>query len=354
MKLTLNSLGWGLAALAVTLTFSQCGTPSEESTTDATTDSSEARLTRVGIRTLNAGPFSHSFAVQGNVETDRIANVLAEFPGVVAEVLVEEGAKVSEGQALVRVNTDVLAKQRAELVTQLELAQTLFERQERLWNKEIGSEVDYLQAKTGLEALNRSLATLDEQIDKAVIRAPFSGVLDRVFVNVGEMAAPPMPVVRVVDLSDLYVRASVSDHYAGVVKSGQPVMLEAYGMEPVESKIRRVGQYIEAANRTIDVTVDLPRGEAFGLPNMVVTVNITDLALDSALALPSSLVQQDATGQEYVYVLRGDVATKQPIATGVMSEGMLLIEDGLKPGDRVIDRGASRVVDGERVTLIES
>ena len=354
MKVTLNSLGWGLAALAVTLTFSQCGAPAEGSTHDATVDSGEARLTRVGVRTVNAGPFSHAFAVQGNVETDRIANVLAEFPGVVAEVLVEEGTKVAEGQALVRVNTDVLAKQRAELVTQLELAQTLFERQERLWNKEIGSEVDYLQAKTGVEALNRSLATLDEQIDKAVIRAPFSGVLDRVFVNVGEMAAPPMPVVRVVDLSDLYVRASVSDHYAGVVKSGQPVTVEAYGMEPLETQIRRVGQYIEAANRTLDVTVDLPRDVSYGLPNMVVTVNITDLALDSALALPSSLVQQDATGQEYVYVLRGDVATKQPIATGVISDGMLLIEDGLKPGDRVIDRGASRVVDGERVTLIES
>ena len=354
MKVILNSLGWGLAALALTLLFSQCGAPAEGSAPDATADSGAARLTRVGVRTLEAGPFSHAFAVQGNVETDRIANVLAEFPGVVAELLVEEGTKVSEGEALVRINTDVLVKQRAELVTQLELAQTLFERQERLWNKEIGSEVDYLQAKTGVEALNRSLATLDEQIDKAVIRAPFSGVLDREFVNVGEMAAAPMPVVRVVDLSDLYVRASVSDHYAGVVKAGQPVTVEAFGMEPVETQIRRVGQYIEAANRTIDVTVDLPRDVACGLPNMVVTVNITDLALDSALALPSSLVQQDATGQEYVYVLRGDVATKQPIATGVISNGMLLITDGLEPGDRVIDRGASRVVDGERVTLMES
>lgn len=125
MKVTLNSLGWGLAALAVTLTFSQCGAPAEGSTTDATADSGEARLTRVGVRTVNAAPFSHAFAVQGNVETDRIANVLAEFPGVVAEVLVEEGAKVSEGQALVRVNTDVLAKQRAELVTQLEFGADL-------------------------------------------------------------------------------------------------------------------------------------------------------------------------------------------------------------------------------------
>jgi RND family efflux transporter MFP subunit len=311
------------------------------------------RLTKVGVQTVQPAPFAHTFAVQGNVETDRIANILAEFPGVVREVLVEEGAQVNKGDALVRIDTDVLAKQREELLTQFELAETLFERQERLWNKDIGSEVDFLQAKTSLEGLTRSLATLDEQIDKAVIRAPFSGVLDRVFVNVGEMAAPPMPVVRVVDLSDLYIRASVSDHYAGVVMAGQPVTVEAQGLEPIESKIRRVGQFIEAANRTIDVTIDLPKGTR-ALPNMVATVHITDLALDSALALPSAVVQQDANGQEYVYIIKGDQATKQTVQTGMMSDGLLLIESGLKAGDRVINRGAARVVDGERVTLIES
>ncbi len=348
MKKILTPLG--LVALATALLV-RCGAPAETDTVSPET--ANVRLTRVGVQTVQAAPFSHSFAVQGNVQTDCIANVLAAFPGVVREVLVEEGAKVNEGTALVRIDTDVLAKQRAELVTQLELAQTLFERQERLWEKEIGSEVDYLQAKTGMEALKQSLATLDEQIDQAVIRAPFEGVLDRVFVNVGEMASAPMPVVRVVDLSDLYIRASVSDHYAGSVRAGQPVRVEARGLEPIDSQVRRVGQFIEAANRTIDLTVDLPAGTR-ALPNMVATVHITDLAMDSALALPSALVQQDANGQKYVYVVRGDQAKKQPIETGVVSDGMLLIEQGLKPGDRVIDRGAARVVDGERVTLIES
>ena len=346
MKLTLKTVG----LLAMATLFAQCGAPSE----DAVEQNAPAvRLTKVGVQTVQAAPFAHTFAVQGNVETDRIANILAEFPGVVREVFVVEGTQVNQGDALVRIDTDVLAKQREELLTQFELAETLFERQERLWNKDIGSEVDFLQAKTSLEALTRSLATLDEQIGKAVIRAPFSGVLDRVFVNVGEMAAAPMPVVRVVDLSDLYVRASVSDHYAGVVMAGQPVTVEAQGLEPIESQVRRVGQFIEAANRTIDVTIDLPSGTR-ALPNMVATVHITDLALDSALALPSAVVQQDANGQEYVYVIKGDQATKQTVQTGVTSDGLLLIESGLKAGDRVINRGAARVVDGERVTLIES
>ena len=346
MKLTLKSVG----LLATATLFVQCGGPSEDAVEQ---NASAVRLTKVGVQTVQAAPFAHTFAVQGNVETDRIANILAEFPGVVREVFVVEGTQVNQGDALVRIDTDVLAKQREELLTQFELAETLFERQERLWNKDIGSEVDFLQAKTSLEALTRSLATLDEQIGKAVIRAPFNGVLDRVFVNVGEMASAPMPVVRVVDLSDLYVRASVSDHYAGVVMAGQPVTVEAQGLEPIESQVRRVGQFIEAANRTIDVTIDLPSGTR-ALPNMVATVHITDLALDSALALPSAVVQQDANGQEYVYVIKGDQATKQTVKTGVMSDGLLLIESGLKAGDRVINRGAARVVDGERVTLIES
>ena len=350
MKQILNPFRWMMPAMVAALLV-QCGSaPQAEAEGE---QAPAARLTRVGVQAVNPEPFSHSFAVQGNVQTDRVANVLAAFPGVVREVLVKEGANVKEGTALVRIDTDVLTKQRAELETQYALAETLFERQERLWEKEIGSEVDYLQAKTGMEALKRSLATLDEQIDQAVIRAPFDGVLDRVFVNVGEMASAPMPVVRVVDLSDLYIRASVSDHYAGSVSAGQPVRIETQGLAPIESQIRRVGQYIEAANRTIDLTIDLPEGTR-ALPNMVATVHITDLALDSALALPSALVQQDANAQEYVYVLRGDKATKQIVETGMVSEGRILIEVGLQPGDRVIDRGASRVVDGERVALIES
>jgi membrane fusion protein (multidrug efflux system) len=353
MNVTFRLFG-GLWAVSAVLFLAQCGAPAEaESPAESSSEAPTRSLTRVGVRTVTPGAFSHEFTVQGNVETDRVANLLAEFPGVVQDVLAAEGDRVTHGQALVRINTDVLAKQRAELVTQQALAQTLFERQERLWEKGIGSEVDFLQAQTGLEALTRSLATLDEQLDMAVIRAPFDGVLDRVFVNVGEMASPPMPVARIVDLRDMYIRASVSDHYVSVVKKGQPVRVEARGFEPVESQIRRVGQYIEAANRTIDLTVDIPDGTRM-LPNMVATVYITDLALDSALALPAAMVQQDATGQEFVYVLRGKTAQKQVVQTGLVSEGMILIEKGLEPGDRVIERGATRVIDGEEVVLIES
>ena len=353
MNLTTTYAGRMLAALAISVGLIQCGA-SDAPDGETPTPEETGAYTRVSVRDMEWVPFSHSFAVQGNVETDRVANVLAEFPGVVEEVLRKEGDQVAKGDALVRINTDVLGKQREELLTQLALAQTLLERQERLWGKDIGSEVDLLQAQAGVQSLERSLATLDEQLDQAVIRAPFSGVLDRIFSNVGEMAAPPMPVVRVVDLNDLYVRASVSDHYAGALSEGQEVRVEVRGMEEgLESQIRRVGQYITAANRSIDLTVDLPKGTRM-LPNMVATVHITDLALDSALTLPASLVQQDASGQDFVYVVQDDVAQKRSVVSGMLSEGMLLIESGLNPGDQVIERGATRVISGERVELMES
>jgi len=353
MNKNMNLIRWTLAGWAVTFTLVACHSDSQKEGDGADdTQGASSPLTRVGLLEVKEAPFTHSFAVQGNVETDRIANVLPEFAGVVMDVLAEEGDQVRAGQALVRLNAEVLDKQRAELTTQLDLAKTLFERQERLWNKGIGSEVDYLQARTAVEAMERSLATLDKQLDKAVIRAPFDGVLDRVFVNVGEMASPPMPVLRIVDLADLYVRAAVSDHYAGVVEVGQKVRIEAFGLEPVESQIRRVGQFIEAANRTIDLTIDLPEGTR-ALPNMVATVHIMDVALDSAVALPSAVVQQDASGEEYVYVLQADTVAKRVIQTGLLSEGQLLIEKGLEPGDKVIERGASRVIEGEKVALIE-
>ena len=354
MNKNLNLMRWTLAGWAMTFTLVACQPDSQNEGEGADDTKGESTsLTRVGLLHVKEAPFTHSFAVQGNVETDRIANVLPEFAGVVTKVLAEEGDQVRAGQELVRLNADVLIKQRAELEIQLDLAKTLFERQERLWNKEIGSEVDYLQARTSVEALERSLATLDEQLDKAVIRAPFDGVLDRVFVNMGEMASPPMPVLRIVDVSDLYVRAAVSDHYAGVVEEGQKVRIEALGLDPVESHIRRVGQFIESANRTIDLTIDLPAGTR-ALPNMVATVHITDLDLENAVSLPSAIVQQDASGEEYVYVLQRDTVAKRVIQTGLLSNGRLLIREGLRPGDQVIERGASRVVEGEKVARIES
>lgn len=347
----------GIPTLVLALTLASCGSmDNEETATDSSVPTEKTSdLFKVGVLPINPQPFSHRFSVQGNVETDRNALLTTEFGGAIEEVLVREGEQVSEGTALVRVNTDVMERSASELQTQLELAQAVFDRQERLWEQNIGSEIDFLQAKTQLEALNRSLQTLEEQMEMAVMRAPFAGVVDRCLAKTGEFAIPGAPLVRIVDLREMYVRASVSDHYAGKVNKGMSAEVIVSGVDTILTKVGRVGQFINPSNRTLEISLPLPQGSKF-LPNMYASVWLQDLGLDSAVVLPSALVQQDINGDEFVYIADGQGETrtvrKKLITSGMGSGDNLLIASGLVFGDDVISRGANRVLEGQEVNLI--
>jgi membrane fusion protein, multidrug efflux system len=330
-----------------------CAGPAEDPNQVATQapDLKAGSLVKVGVLTLAEAPFNHSFPVQGNVETDRNANVIPEFQGAVEKIFVQEGAHVKGGDAILKINDAVLKANREELLNQLNFATDLRDRQERIWSQNIGKEVDYLQAKSAVESIEKSLSTLDATIEKSIIRAPFSGIVDRIFVKRGELASPAMPCVRVIDLSELYVRAMVSDNYVGSLKKGGRVMVEISGQEPVASTTRRIGSYINPANRSVDITVDLPKSGNF-IPNMVATLWITDLDLPSAISLPSALVTQDSQGRDFVFVYSNGTALKRILDTGITSEGRILIKEGLVEGEMVINRGGDRLMDGDQVSLI--
>lgn len=337
--------------LSVILT--ACAGSAEDPSQGATqTPDLETRsLVKVGVLTLAHAPFTHSFPVQGNVETDRNANVIPELQGAVEKIFLKEGAHVKKGDAILKINDAVLKANREELLNQLNFAKDLRDRQERIWSQNIGKEVDYLQAKSAVESIEKALLTIDATIEKSIIRAPFSGVVDRIFVKRGELASPAMPCVRVIDLSELYVRAMVSDNYVGSLKKGGRVMVEIAGQSPIESTTRRIGAYINPANRSVDITVDLPRSGNF-IPNMVATLWITDLDLESAITLPSALVTQDSQGRDFVFVYSNGKALKRILETGITSEGRILINDGLVEGEMVINRGGDRLMDGDQVALI--
>jgi len=341
------------AFLMTTWAWMGCGASAEPSSDE--TAPVESRLVNVAVEVLTPQPFTHRFSVQGNVETDRNALLTTEFGGRIESVLVREGAQVNAGAALVKVDTDVIDRSIAELQTQLELAQVVFERQERLWNQDIGSEIEFLQAKTQLESLQRSMATLNEQKDMAVMRAPFDGVVDRCLAKTGEFAVPGAPLVRIVNLRDMKVRAMVSDHYAGRISKGMPATVIVSGVDTIETRVGRVGQFINPANRTLEITLPLPEGTNF-LPNMFASVWLEDLNLDSALVLPSSLIQQDINGDEFVFVAEGSGATrtvvKHVLETGMGSGDDLLVTAGLDFGQSIISKGATRVVVGQQVNII--
>jgi membrane fusion protein (multidrug efflux system) len=343
-----------LFLLAVPALFlAACGAP-EAPATETATDSPEATASdarKVTTLTVGTAPFDHYFTVQGNVETDRMARVFPMTQGTVERILVAEGETVRKGQVLLELDNDVVASNREELETRLGLAQDVLQRQERLWEQGIGMEVQLLEARTNVEALEESIAAFSEQVDLGSVTAPFDGTVDRIFAKQGEMASPMMPVARVLDLTDMYVRAKVSDHYVGAVVEGQRVDIVVPGMDTLFSNIGRVGRYIEPANRTFDIVVPM-EAENQLLPNQFVSLRINDLHVDTAITLPSSLILQNREGKDYVYRIEDGKAKRQPVTIGTAYQDRVLILGGLTPGTSIIDRGAGQVVEGESVQVI--
>ena len=323
------------------------GAPATAETVAST--ASEAR--KVTTLQATAAPFNHFFTVQGNVETDRIAQVFPMTQGTVLRIRVEEGQTVQKGQLLMELDNDAVARNQDELNTRLTLAKDVLARQERLWAQGIGTEVQLLEARTNVKALEESIAAFSEQVDFGKVTAPFTGTVDRIFAKEGGMASPMQPVARVMDLSDMYVRAKVSDHYVGKVEAGQRVDIAMAGRDTLTSKISRVGRYIEPANRTFEVVVPVPEDTDL-LPNEFAALNINDLHLDSAISLPSSLILQNREGLDFVYTIQGGMAVRQPVEIGPSAGYRVLILTGVVPGMTIIDRGAGQVVEGEAVQIM--
>ena len=343
-----------LLLLAVPALFlAACGAPEAPAGDAPNTDVGQAddNARKVTTLTLETAPFDHYFTVQGNVETDRMAQVFPMTQGTVERIRVTEGETVRKGQVLLELDNDVVASNQDELETRLGLARDVLARQERLWTQGIGTEVQLLEARANVEALEESIAAFNEQVDLGNVTAPFSGTVDRIFAKEGELASPMRPVARVLDLEEMYVRAKVSDHYVGAVTEGQRVDIVVPGVDTIASSVERVGRYIEPANRTFEIVVPITGDEGL-LPNQFVSLRINDLHVDTAITLPSSLILQDRVGKDFVYRIENGQAKRQPVTIGTAYQDRVLILDGLTPGATIIDRGAGQVVEGEAVQVI--
>jgi RND family efflux transporter MFP subunit len=312
---------------------------------------------RVSAVSMKPQPFSHYFTVQGNIETELNALVYPESQGLIKRILVNEGDRVSKGQALMVLDTELIQRNIDEVETQYALAVDVYNRQARLWEQNIGSELQYLEAKNNKERLENTLSTLGKQKNMGTVKAPFDGVIDQISPKVGEMASMAMPVARIVSLEQMYARSQVSENYVNVVKPGMPAELILPGGDTVRTSVRRVGKFINPENRTFEITLDLAEG-VVAKPNMYCAVRIEDLSLDSVIVVRSSMIMQDTQNREYLYVLRADGGNyrvvKQLVQSGSSYGDRTWVAEGLKPGDLVIDRGARRVIDQQIVKLTDA
>lgn len=301
--------------------------------------------------------FKHFVEVQGDVETDQNLILYPEFSGVLTNVYVNEGQRVQKGQRLAKIDDGGLSSQLAQQETQVALAKTTFERQKRLWEQKIGSEIQYLQAKASYEAAASAAQQLRQQLAKTVITAPFSGEIDNVIAEQGQVVNQGQtPVIRLVNLSDMYVKASIPENYLESVTKGTEVQvrLSAIG-KTFEGLVRQVGSYINPDNRTFDVEIQIPNENGLVKPNMIATVKVNDYTNANAITIPESILQENSRGESIAFVyqpVNDTVGTAQRVIleTGMNYANQVEVTSGLQEGDVIIVEGAKSIRDGQRVT----
>ncbi len=311
----------------------------------------------VTVLPIEKEKFEHFIEVRGNVASDRNVTIGAEAPAEVTQVNVEKGDQVRKGQLLVVQDAETVKRSIEELQTSLELARTRYERQANLWDKKIGTEMQYLEAKNNVESLERRLASAQTQLNSYLIRAPFSGTVDEVYVKEGEMAQPGVPMLRLVSLQEMYIVADISETYLGDFKRGDSVTVNFPSLNnTIKSTISSVGQVINQNNRTFEVQVKLPADESLLLPNLLAVLHIKDFEASEAVAIPTNLIQIDNRG-DYVFVANqteeGLVANKKRVERGLTYNNETMIKSGLEPGDHLIDEGSREVAEGIKVKLAD-
>ncbi|WP_445386184.1 efflux RND transporter periplasmic adaptor subunit [Robiginitalea sp. IMCC44478] len=331
---------------------------------DSVIDSRESNdnITLVTTLEVQPRPFNHYLELQGDVQTKQNILLFPEMPGTLEKVYVKEGDAVKKGQLLGRIDDGGLASGLEQLRTQAALAETTYERQKRLWEQNIGSEIQYLQAKTNYEATLNAVNQAQAQLAKSAIRAPFSGIVDDIMQEEGSTVNPAagMPVFRIVNLTEMYVEVAVPESHLAGVRPGKEVIifLPVLG-DSITTKVRQTGNYINPANRSFSVEVPVPNAEGKIKPNLTARVNINDYSNPEALLIPPSVISENAEGQQYVYVATmmesNSMATaeKRIITTGLIQGDWVEVLSGLRAGDQIIDEGARRVREGQEIQIIE-
>ncbi len=303
------------------------------------------------------GDFKHFVEVQGVVIAEDLVQVTSEIPGRIKQLFIKEGDRVTKGQKIAALDLESLGKQLDELQTALELAQTVYDKQKRLWEQNIGSEIQFLEAENGVERLKKSIATLEFQISKGIIFAPRGGVIEQVLLQTGEMAGGGMPIVQILDDNQLKVEGNVPETLLKSVGIGDEVEVEFPILEEkVKGVIRQIGRVIDPSNRTFKIEIDIPN-QKWLKPNLLAFIMINDYSELEVLKVPLDLVQQDVSGDRYIMVMEekggSHLAVKRVVETGPAFGGEIVVRSGINASEMLIKEGARSLIDGQKITLVD-
>ncbi|WP_339623385.1 efflux RND transporter periplasmic adaptor subunit [uncultured Winogradskyella sp.] len=304
--------------------------------------------------------FNHVIELQGNVTTKDLLTITPEYNGILTHVYVKEGQNVSKGQILAKIDDGGLSQQVAQLKIQSALAKTTFERQKRLWDQNIGSEIQYLQAKSTYESQKEAVNQLNKQIAKTTVRAPFSGIIDDIITEQGNVVgAGQTPLMRIVNLDNMYIETEVPERYVIDVIAGKnvEVSLPVLG-KTIATKVRQASDFINPANRTFKVEIAVPNKDKSIKPNLTARLKINDYTNEKALLIPQSVISENAAGEQFVYVVSNKnsngigKAKRVIIKTGKTQGDIIEVLSGLVNGAEIVKEGARSVRDGQSVDVI--
>jgi RND family efflux transporter MFP subunit len=308
-------------------------------------------------------PYEHFVSFQGTLETDKNIVMYPEIPGLLKSINVVEGQRVKKGDVLAIISDSGLVDQLQQLEIQLALAKTTYERQNRLWEQKIGSEMQFLQAKTQYLSLEKSIAQMKDQVAKTTITAPFDGIVDHLLADVGSSLAPGMtPVLRVINLDEMKVSAQVPEIHLNNIKKTAKVAVNIPVLnKTLPAEINAVGNFINPNNRSFRVEIGLENSTGDLKPNMTVLLNINDYKNEAAILVPSKNILEDQAGAKYVYTLENVAgqdgmykAIKTFVKTGKSSDNKTEILEGLSAGDQLVEDGIRLVKDQQLVKIIQS
>jgi membrane fusion protein, multidrug efflux system len=302
----------------------------------------------VAVEAIAIKTFEHFIDIQGKVDGEEVVDINAKMPGTIQSVLVDEGRSVTKGQVLATLESEAISKNIEAVKTQYELVKSLYERQKNLWDQKIGTEVQYLQAKTSKEAMEKQIAAANEQLEMAKIKAPISGTIEMLNAKVGSYAMPGMPVARIVNPTRLKVTAELSESYASKVRTGNEIIVDFPSLgKSIRNTISFAAKYINPSNRSFTIESKLATDPDYRA-NMIAIVKVNDYKNTKALVLPVNLIQKDETGF-YVLVADKNVAKKVVVTRGNDYNGMAEITSGLTAGDQIITKGYQDLNDGDAI-----
>ncbi len=302
----------------------------------------------VAVLILKTNIFKNYIDVQGRVDADQNVSLSSEMPGTITKINVKTGDEVHVGQVLAETDARAIYQQISDLQTNTDLVNQVYEKQKNLWSQKIGTEIQFLQAKTNKESMEKKMAAMQEQLRMSKIISPISGTVDAVDIKVGQAVAPGVPAIRVINFSNLKVKAEVAESYASKIKKGSEVFIHFPDMQDsIVTKVDFVSRTINNSSRTFTVEVLLDNKKEYH-PNMVARLNINDyLSAIPVMTIPVRTIQKDENNASYVYVANGNKAKKQIITLGKEYRGMAEVTSGLKEGDALVTLGYDIINDAD-------